>query len=125
MNLNWRWSFILLAIIAGVVFCILFFLLPETMHSTILLRRAQRLRKLTGNPLLRAPCELGEESNLTVLNVLKENLVHAAQISVEPAMLVISTYLGLVYGVLYTVGPLSSALAPSSLIFPFLSLLPD
>ncbi|GAA5828441.1 hypothetical protein JCM11251_006252 [Rhodosporidiobolus azoricus] len=99
-EMNWRWPFLELLWISGVAFVVLFFLLPETYEDTILLRRAQRLRKLTGNPLLKAPCEIGSE-NKTLLGLLKENVVRAVRISIEPAILVANTYIGIVYAVFY------------------------
>ncbi|GAA5821313.1 hypothetical protein JCM11251_004564 [Rhodosporidiobolus azoricus] len=99
MNLNWRWSFIELAIIGALAFFILLFCLPETLESTILLRRAQRLRKLTGNPLLKAPSELGDKE--AVFSVLKHNLVRTAQLAIEPSLLVAHIYIALCYAILY------------------------
>ncbi|GAA5884692.1 hypothetical protein JCM6882_005353 [Rhodosporidiobolus microsporus] len=99
MKLNWRWSFIELAIIGGVAFLVLLCCLPETLESTILLRRAQRLRKLTGNPLLKAPSELGEKEG--ALTVLKHNLVRTAQLAIEPSLLVAHVYIALCYAILY------------------------
>ncbi|GAA5828425.1 hypothetical protein JCM11251_006242 [Rhodosporidiobolus azoricus] len=99
-EMNWRWPFLELLWISGAAFVALFFLLPETYEPTILLRRAQRLRKLTGNPLLKAPCEIGSE-HMTLLGLLKENVVRAVRISIEPAILVANAYIGLVYAVFY------------------------
>ncbi|KAK5277358.1 hypothetical protein LTR40_010485, partial [Exophiala xenobiotica] len=49
---NWHWSLWEIVWFAAPVYISLLFLLPETSASNILLRRAQRLRKITGNPNL-------------------------------------------------------------------------
>ncbi|GAA5910653.1 hypothetical protein JCM6882_001050 [Rhodosporidiobolus microsporus] len=99
-EMNWRWPFLELLWISGFAFVVLFFLFPETYEDTILLRRAQRLRKLTGNPLLKAPCEVASE-NKTLGGLLKENVFRAVRISIEPAILVANSYIGIVYAVFY------------------------
>lgn len=45
--------------ISGAAFVLLFFLLPETSSKNILARRAERLRKLTGNETLTTQAEIG------------------------------------------------------------------
>lgn len=55
---NWRWTFWYQCIASGVCLFALFFFLPETSSGTILHRRAKRLRKLTGNNLIKSPYEL-------------------------------------------------------------------
>ena len=57
-SLGWRWWVWPLMILSGTVLVFLFFTLPETLADNVLLRRARRLRRLTGNPHLRARCEL-------------------------------------------------------------------
>ncbi|GJN87518.1 hypothetical protein Rhopal_000469-T1 [Rhodotorula paludigena] len=100
-GMNWRWPFLELLWISGFAFVVLFFLLPETFEPTILVRRAERLRKLTGNPLLKAPAELdqGDEAKLSV--VLKETILRAFQLAFEPALFVAHSYIALVYAVFY------------------------
>ncbi|GAA5852758.1 hypothetical protein JCM8547_002618 [Rhodosporidiobolus lusitaniae] len=99
-EMGWRWTFLIQLWIAGPAFIVLFFLLPETYEPTILLRRAQRLRKLTGNPLLRAPCEVDDEQQ-SLPAILWENVSRAFQISIDPAILVANTYIAYVYCVFY------------------------
>lgn len=57
---NWRWSLWEMLWLAAPVWLALFFFLPETYPETILLRRAQRLRKLTGNQNLKAQSEINQ-----------------------------------------------------------------
>lgn len=47
--INWRWAFWLLMILSGSAFLVLFCFFPETNASTLLHKRAKRLRKVTGN----------------------------------------------------------------------------
>lgn len=61
--INWRWTFWFLCIISGFSLCLLFFFLPETNHATILYRRAARLRKITGNELIKSSYEISKELN--------------------------------------------------------------
>jgi multidrug resistance protein len=61
--INWRWSFWVGLIMAGVS-AVLLITIPETYAPVILKRRAQRLRKETGKDNIRAPLEL-ERSDLS------------------------------------------------------------
>lgn len=60
---SWRWTFWFLCILSGAVLAVLAVLLPETNGGTLLHRRAARLRKLTGNELIRSPFEVARELN--------------------------------------------------------------
>ncbi|GAA5855523.1 hypothetical protein JCM8547_007870 [Rhodosporidiobolus lusitaniae] len=95
MNLDWTWSFTILTVMSAVIFVVAFFFFPETNGDTILVKRADRLRRLTGNDQLRAPAEL--EKGLTALNLLRENAIRTAQLCIEPLVLVPSLYIALVY----------------------------
>lgn len=75
--------------------------LPETYGATILLRRAERLRKLTGNELLKTQTELDATANITILEEVKINWIRAFQLSLEPAVLFANCYIGLVYAIFY------------------------
>jgi DHA1 family multidrug resistance protein-like MFS transporter len=46
--------------LAAPIFVFLFFLLPETSADNILLRRAARLRALTGNPNFKSQSEINQ-----------------------------------------------------------------
>jgi DHA1 family multidrug resistance protein-like MFS transporter len=52
--MDWRWSLWELLWLAGPVWILLFLFLPETSPSTILLQRAERLRKISGNQAIRS-----------------------------------------------------------------------
>lgn len=55
---GWRWTMWELLWIVGFVTILLWVAMPETSHSNILLRRAERLRAITGNQRLRAESEI-------------------------------------------------------------------
>lgn len=54
---NWRWSFWVLVIWAGLQWILIFFFVPETYAPVLLRRKAQRLRKETGDARWRSPIE--------------------------------------------------------------------
>lgn len=114
---NWRWPFLELLWLSGATFIVLFFLLPETLESTILVRRAERLRKLTGNELLKAPAEVAAVEGETLAQNLKVTTQRAFRLAIEPSLAVCHIYIGLVYSIFYLCKPLrprSSCLAKSN-----------
>lgn len=76
------------------------FLLPETYEGSILLRRAQRLRKLTGNQNFKSQSEI-DQAQESSLQLLKESLVRPILLSFEPSVLFANVYLGLAYACFY------------------------
>lgn len=70
-------------------------LLPETLESNILLKRARRLRKLTGNPDLRSQSEV-DGAGVSTRDFVIVNLVRPFHFASEPAVLFCNVYLGLV-----------------------------
>lgn len=101
MNLGWRWPLWLLTIASGAVTLVLALCLPETFEGYILLQRAKRLRKLTGNPNLRAQSELDQQAT-TLTDLTKEALFRPIIISFEPVVFFTSLYLGFAYALFYT-----------------------
>ncbi|GAA5914478.1 MFS transporter [Sporobolomyces salmoneus] len=100
-GMNWRWTFLEMIWLSSFALVVLFFLLPETYEDTVLLRRAQRLRKLTGNLKIKAPCELGPSAHESVGYIIKDNMYRAMRLSMEPSILVANSYIALVYAVFY------------------------
>ena len=115
---NWRWALWEILWLAGPVCLIMFFFLPETSSSNILLRRAARLRKLTRNPNLKSQAEINQ-SKLKVSKILYESLYRPMQIMIlDPAVsfqvlkastytkivqvLFTAVYTSLVYGIYYS-----------------------
>ncbi|KIW97121.1 uncharacterized protein Z519_02513 [Cladophialophora bantiana CBS 173.52] len=99
---NWHWSLWEIVWLAAPVYVSLLFLLPETSASNILLRRAARLRKLTGNNNLKSQSEIDQEK-LTLNEVVVGNLWRPAQINIlDPAVLFTSFYTALMYSIFYS-----------------------
>lgn len=99
---NWRWSLWETLWVSGPVFLLLFCCLPETSTPNILLRRARRLRKLTGQERLRSQSEI-DQSKLTVREVTNDALWKPMQILIQdPAITFAAGYTSLVYGIYYS-----------------------
>jgi MFS transporter, DHA1 family, multidrug resistance protein len=80
----------------------MFFFLPETSSSNILLRRAKRLRKLTGDERLRSQSEI-DQANTSTNAVIFEALVRPWQlIFMDPAIGFTAGYVALCYGIYYS-----------------------
>lgn len=96
---GWRWLYWIQLIISGVVYAVLVLTVPETYAPTILQRRAERLRKETGDEsyvteqdLERRP--LGETLRICLVRPLQ--LLFG-----ELIVLLISLYMSVLYGLLY------------------------
>ncbi|KAK0239911.1 major facilitator superfamily domain-containing protein, partial [Armillaria nabsnona] len=97
---GWRWPQYELLWIAGFSLIFLLLLLPETYEPTILLRRAQRLRKLTGNQELRSQSERAAEGE-SFAEVMKEALTRPFILAKEPVLMFANVYIGFVYAIFY------------------------
>ena len=99
---NWHWSLWEMLWLSGPIFLSMFLFLPETSSSNILLRRAQRLRKLTGDSRLKAQSEI-DQANTNPRDVVYEALVRPAQlIFMDPAIGFTAGYVALCYGIYYS-----------------------
>ena len=99
---NWRWSLWEILWLAGPTFILMFFFLPETSGPNLLLRRARRLRKLTGNHHLLAQSEI-DQANMNARQVTFEALVRPFQMMfTDPAVGFTDFYISLVYGIYYS-----------------------
>ncbi|KAK8199622.1 major facilitator superfamily domain-containing protein [Phyllosticta capitalensis] len=99
---NWRWSQWEMLWLSGPVWVVMFLFLPETSASTILLRRAQRLRRATGNMNLKSQSEI-DQANMTVHDVVVEALWRPFQlILLDPSIAFTAVYVALVYGIYYS-----------------------
>ena len=100
--MGWRWSMWELLWLSGPVWVAVFLFLPETSSSNILLRRAQRLRRISGNPRVRSEGEM-EQSALSVGAVAREALWRPIQtILLDPAIAFTAIYTALIYGIYYS-----------------------
>ena len=99
---TWHWSMWEIVWFAAPVYVAMLILLPETSPSTILLRRAVRLRKLTGNNNIVSLSEI-DQHDLSFHQVVVDSLWRPTQInSLDPAVMFTSIYSGLLYGVFYS-----------------------
>lgn len=95
---NWRWTIWALIWINGPMLLLTFCLLPETSASNILYRKAQRLRRSTGNASLKSETELrpqrvGKGSG----GIIHETLVRPWVLSFqEPICLLLNAYTALI-----------------------------
>ncbi|KAL4993615.1 cycloheximide resistance protein [Aspergillus recurvatus] len=98
---TWRWSMYELLILSGGIFILLFFCLPETNAETLLLRRAQRLRRNTGRQY-RSRTEI-KEDKVSLLALAGRYLTTPFRITVQdPSVAFINLYTALAYSVYYT-----------------------
>lgn len=98
--MGWRWTIWIFTFLCIAVLLTMFFFLPETSASTILYKRAKRLRAATGDERLQSQTEID-----TTHHTGKDNLMllgRAFTITFfEPIVLFVDLYAGLLYGVLF------------------------
>ncbi len=76
--------------------------LPETSNATILLRRAQRLRKITGNERFMSQSEI-DQRNMKVSAIFIDALIKPIEITLkDPAVLFVQIYTAIIYGIYYS-----------------------
>lgn len=100
--MGWRWSLLEIIWAATPVFLVMFCLLPETSGPNILLRRAQRLRRLTGDARFMSQSEI-DQRNLKTSAVLVDALIKPIEITIkDPAILFVQVYSAIVYAIYYS-----------------------
>ncbi|KDR73178.1 hypothetical protein GALMADRAFT_228304 [Galerina marginata CBS 339.88] len=98
MFAGWRWIYWVLFIFTGVCFCLTLFI-PESLAPVLLRRKAQALRKSTGDDSYRTLEELETEPFREKIKVaLTRPFLMLLQ---EPIIIFMSFYLSFVYGLLY------------------------
>lgn len=98
--LGWRWTAYITAIWAFAIAGIGVLIIPETFEGTLLTQRAKRLRTKTKNWALHAKAE---EKIVSYQNIAVQYLLRPFQMLVqEPILLLITLYVGFIYGFLYT-----------------------
>ncbi|KAK2029113.1 MFS general substrate transporter [Colletotrichum zoysiae] len=94
---GWRWNFWLVAIVGTFLSLVMALTLKESFHPVILEAKAARLRKSTGNPLVRSKLDSG----LTFKHNLRRSLVRPVKILVySPVVTLISLYIAVTFGYL-------------------------
>ncbi|KAH8751972.1 major facilitator superfamily transporter [Diaporthe sp. PMI_573] len=100
--MGWRWSLLEVIWAASPMFLAMFFFLPETSAPNILLRRARRLRRLTGNDRFMSQSEI-DQRNLKTSAVLADALIKPLEITIkDPAILFVQIYTAIIYGIYYS-----------------------
>lgn len=99
---GWRWSLWEIVWVAGPVLVAMFVMMPETSTPNILLRRAARLRKLTGDNRLQSQSEINQK-DLDPTAVIIDALIKPLEITIkDPAIAFVNLYTSLVYGIYYS-----------------------
>ncbi|KAJ5247128.1 MFS transporter cpaT [Penicillium chermesinum] len=95
---GWRWTFWVLAMASGAVTISSYFTIKESYAPTLLEKKAKKLRKETGNPNLRSVLDRGK----TPRELFMFSIVRPVKMLVfSPIVIMLSTYVALVYGYLY------------------------
>ncbi|KAI1419092.1 cycloheximide resistance protein [Xylaria sp. FL1777] len=95
---GWRWNFWVLAIVTGFITFVMFFVMRESYAPVILKRKADKLRKETGNPLLRSKLDVG----LSPGDFFKRSAVRPIKMFLfSPVISIMALYTLLTYGYLY------------------------
>ncbi|KAI0788630.1 MFS general substrate transporter [Abortiporus biennis] len=98
-GVSWRWVFWLLTIFAGVCVVVVFFTLPETFVPILLVKKAKKLRKETGDDRYWAPLE---KLDLSFAKRVEHILARPFKILfLEPMLLAITLYMSFIYGCIY------------------------
>ncbi|KAM4064678.1 major facilitator superfamily protein [Hirsutella rhossiliensis] len=99
---NWRWSLYESIWASAPVLLAMLIALPETSSANILLRRAQRLRRLTGSARFMSESEI-EQRNMKVSSVFIDALIKPLEITLkDPAVLFVQLYTAIIYGIYYS-----------------------
>ena len=99
---SWRWSLYEIIWGSAPVFIAMFLFLPETSSPNILLRRAQRLRKLTGDNRFMSQSEI-DQRNMKFSHVALDALIKPMEITLkDPAVLFVQIYTAIIYGIYYS-----------------------
>ncbi|KAJ5653613.1 hypothetical protein N7490_000616 [Penicillium lividum] len=96
---NWRWTFYVLLIWTGVLLISIIFLVPETYHPVLLRRKAQKLRKETGEERYIAPIEKLHRS--VAQTVLRSMYRPILLLALEPMCLSLCIFSAILLGILY------------------------
>ncbi|KAL6414012.1 hypothetical protein AUP68_03545 [Ilyonectria robusta] len=97
---SWRWSFWLVAMVAGLITVVNFIFMRETYAYTILEEKTKRLQKETGNMKLRSSADTGRSTK----ELFKFAIVRPTKmLFFSPIVFLLSLYMAIVYGYLYLI----------------------
>lgn len=95
---GWRWNFWLLAIISGFITVLMLFVMKESYAPVLLQRKTERLRKETGNELLRSKLDIG----LAPRDFFRRSAVRPVKMFImSPMVAIMAFYTALTYAYLY------------------------
>ncbi|THC92403.1 hypothetical protein EYZ11_008123 [Aspergillus tanneri] len=99
---SWRWSLYESIWVSAPVLLVMLLFLPETSGPNIMLRRAQRLRKLTGNQRFVSQSEI-DQRDMKLSAVFLDALIKPLEITIkDPAVLFVQIYMAIIYGIYYS-----------------------
>ncbi|KAM0112566.1 hypothetical protein ACP6JB_001687 [Aspergillus fumigatus] len=96
---TWRWTFYVLLIWSGVLLVSIILFVPETYHPVLLRRKAQKLRKETGDDRWKAPIERIHRS--VARTVLRSTYRPWLLLALEPMCLNLCIFSAILLGILY------------------------
>lgn len=100
-NTTWRWVFYATSIVDGAIQISGLFFLQETYGPSILHKKAEKVRKETGNPEFKTEFEHPER---TLLNTLRRSISRPFRLlGTQPIIQCLSVYMAFVYGLMYLV----------------------
>ncbi len=121
---GWRWAFWEVLWGAAPIFLIMFICMPETSASNILLRRAERLRKLTGNPNMKSQGEI-DQGQTSFAKVVAESMWRPIEIFLkDPAVTFTNIYTSLIYGELRPLFSTARHLTRAGIYYSFFEAFP-
>ncbi|KAI5956010.1 hypothetical protein KGF57_003496 [Candida theae] len=98
-SLGWRWTSYFCGIVGALSFVMNIFCLEETHHPIILARRAEELRRRTGNWAIYAP---HDEVTLSIGEIAENNVTRPLKmLFTEPILFLVTLYNAFIYGMLY------------------------
>ncbi|ETN39929.1 uncharacterized protein HMPREF1541_06156 [Cyphellophora europaea CBS 101466] len=98
-TVNWRWSYYVLLIFAGLEWVMIALFVPETYMPVVLRRKAQKKRKETGDERWKAPIEVSDRSVLwTVMHSLYRPFM---LLFFEPMCFNLCLFSAILLGILY------------------------
>ncbi|KAK9467027.1 major facilitator superfamily domain-containing protein [Lipomyces arxii] len=102
-NCNWRWVFYVMMMWTGAMLILVIAFVPETFAPVILTRKAIRLRKETGNNMIRSPSEQSNaDSGRTLHQALLFSINRPLELIIfEPMIISMCVYSMILLGILY------------------------
>ncbi|KAL4874153.1 hypothetical protein BDV12DRAFT_159200 [Aspergillus spectabilis] len=96
---TWRWTLYVLLIWTGVLLALLVLFVPETYHPVLLRRKAEKLRKETGDDRWQAPIE---KMNRSIARTVLQSLYRPVLLlTLEPMCLNLCIFSAILLGILY------------------------